>query len=210
MVGPEEALAAPAELRRDGAGLPFLGADAGFAHAEEAAHGFARDGASVEPALRLGAAVTFERGADLLGLDALGADRNVERVAEAGDGVDDLGRALALDDGGDEALVDLDPVERQAVDLGEARVAGTEIVERDADTDVLEALDDGEDLLAVLEQRAFGDLDLEPVGGEAGGGEQLQNLLGERGIAELDRRDVDRELQMRRPVARLLHRLLHD
>src|SRR5207245_6822157 len=29
-------------------------------------------------------------------------------------------------------------------------------------------------------------------------------------VAELDRRDVDRDLEVRRPAARVLHRLLHD
>ena len=75
----------------------------------------------------------FERAADLLGFDALGGDRHVQRVAEAGDGGDDRRGLLALDQGGDEALVDLDPVDRQRVDLGEAGIAGAEIVEADAD-----------------------------------------------------------------------------
>ena len=73
------------------------------------------------------------------------------------------------------------------VELGEARIAGAEIVERNADADVLEALDDGQHLLAVLEQRAFGDLDLEPLRREAGAGEDRHDLLGQRGVAELGR-----------------------
>ncbi len=115
-----------------------------------------------------------------------------------------------LHDGGDEALVDLDPVERQAVDLGEARIAGSEIVERDADADILEAVDDRQDLVAVLEQRTFGDLDLEPVRRVAGSRQDLEDLFGQRGVAELHRRDIDRELQVRRPGARFLQRLFED
>jgi hypothetical protein len=154
------------------------------------------------------AAELLERGADLFGFHALRADRNVERVAERGDRVDDLRGALALHDRRDEALVDLDAVERQPVDLGEACVAGAEIVERDAHADILEALDDGQHLLAVLEQRAFGDLDLEPVGGKAGRRQLLEDLLGEQRIAELDGRDVDRELEVLRPLTGFPHRLL--
>ena len=67
-----------------------------------------------------------------------------------------------------------------------------------------------DDLVAVLEQRGLGDLDLQPVRGEAGFRQKLDDLLGERGVAELDRRDVDRDLEVRRPGARVLHRLLHD
>ena len=109
---------------------------------EEAAHRIARDGAAEQPALGFRAAELLERGADLFGFHALRADRNVERVTERGDRVDDLRGALALHDGRDEALVDLDPVERQAVDLREARIARAKIVERDADADIFEALDD--------------------------------------------------------------------
>src|SRR5215210_2753332 len=137
-----------------GFGLGLLGGRvaAGAAHVEEFAHRVARDGAAVKPALRFRAAIFRKRAADLLGFDALGADRHVECVAEPGDSVDDLGSALAFDDGRDEALVDFDAVEWQAVDLGQARIAGAEIVERDAHADVLEAFDDAQHLLAVLEQ----------------------------------------------------------
>ena len=67
-----------------------------------------------------------------------------------------------------------------------------------------------EDLLAILEQRAFGDLDLEAVGGKAGRRQDLQDLLRERSIAKLHRRDVDRDLEMAGPAPRLFQRLFHD
>src|SRR3954469_2711207 len=79
-----------------GFGLVVLGRGvaARAAHVEELTHRIARDRAAVEPALRLRTAVFGKRAADLLGFDALGADRHVEGVAEPGNGVDDLGSAL--------------------------------------------------------------------------------------------------------------------
>src|SRR3954468_14917560 len=82
-----------------------------LAHVEEGAHGLGGDGAPEQPPLRLGAAKLLELVADMLGLDALRRDRDVQRVAELGDGRDDRRRLLALDQRRDEALVDLDPVD---------------------------------------------------------------------------------------------------
>src|SRR3954469_16542400 len=83
-----------------GFGLGVLGGGvaAGAAHVEKFAHRVARDRAAVKPALRFRTAIFGKCAADLLGFDALGADRHVEGVAEPGDGVNDLGSALAFDD----------------------------------------------------------------------------------------------------------------
>src|SRR5260370_11140746 len=93
-------------------GLGFARCVAVLPQAEERTHAVSRDGASEQPALRLRAAEILERGADLLRLHTLGGDGNVERVSEAGDGADDRRGPVALDDGRDEALVDLYPVDR--------------------------------------------------------------------------------------------------
>ena len=140
-----------------------------------------------------------------------GSDRHVEIVAKSRNRADDGGSLFAFYDRGDEALVDLDSVERQPVDLGKARVAGTEIVERNADSDILQAVDDGQHLIAVFEQRAFGDLDLEPVRRKAHRRRAVLRICSASvGIAELDRRDVDRELEVGRPAACFLERLFKD
>src|SRR3546814_5317407 len=72
-------------------------------------------------------------------------------------------------------------------------VAGAEIVESERDALIFEACDDRAHQRQILEQRAFGDLDLELRGGEARFDEQLGQLLAEPGILELLRRDIDHE-----------------
>src|SRR3546814_3824659 len=77
-------------------------------------------------------------------------------------------------------------------------VAGAEIVEAERHALILEAGDDRADQRRILEQRAFGDLDLELTWREAGLDQQLDQLLAEPGVLELLRRDVDRQRDRRR------------
>ena len=94
------------------------------------------------------------------------------------------------------------------VHLRKRRVAGSEVVERNADPDILQAADGRQHLLAVLQQRRLGDLDLQAIRREAGFGDELHDVLRQLRVAELDRRDVDRELEVRWPGLRFLKRLL--
>ena len=68
-------------------------------------------------------------------LDALGGGLDVERMGELGDRADDRARAVAGQQVLDEAAVDLELVEREALQIAERRIAGAEIVERDADAE---------------------------------------------------------------------------
>src|SRR3546814_5182269 len=79
-------------------------------------------------------------------------------------------------------------------------VAGAEIVEAERHALILEAGDDRADQRRILEQRAFGDLDLELTWREAGLDQQLDQLLAEPGVLELLRRDVDRQRDRRVPA----------
>src|SRR5690348_12659936 len=101
-------------------------------HRKEVADRFGRNRAAEQPALRLGAAEVGQGTAELRGSDAFGGNRTLEIVAETGDRADDRRGPFAFDDGRDEALVDLDPVERQPIDLSKACVARAEVVERNA------------------------------------------------------------------------------
>src|SRR6185369_10764060 len=75
-----------------------------------------------------------------LGLDALGDHFHPQRAAEMDDRLDDR-RALALAAHAvDEAAVDLEAIERELADIVEARIAGAEIVERDAETHLAQAV----------------------------------------------------------------------
>ena len=88
----------------------------------------------------------------------------------------------------------------------ERREAGAEIVEREADALVLEAGDDRPREIHVREQRAFGDLDHQPLGREAGLRQDPDDALGKPAVGKLGRRDVDRDLDRRIPVRRLAQR----
>src|SRR5439155_24059875 len=63
--------------------------------------------------------------------------------------------------------------------------------------------------LAALKEDRFGDLDLKPIRREAAVGERTENGLVERAAMELDRRNVDGDTDVLRPVRRLLARLAH-
>ena len=92
----------------------------------------------------------------------------------------------------DERAVDLQPVDRQALEVGEARIAGAEIVDRDAHAERGDALHGFDRALGVVHDHALGDLQLQHVGGQ-------REFLDHRGdvaiqlVAELRGRDVDRD-----------------
>ena len=85
-------------------------------------------------------------------------------------------------------------VEGQGLELRQRGVAGPEVVKRDRDPAVLQALHHRHRMLGMLDQRPFGDFQLEAIGREAGFGQQLKDALGQLRVAELHRRDVDGDL----------------
>src|SRR5206468_2420255 len=99
------------------------------ARGKECTHGLAGNRVPKQPPLRFGATETGKRGADLLGFDAFGGDRHVKVVTQASNCVDERRGLVAVDHRRDETLVDLDAVERQAIDLRKRRIASPEIVE---------------------------------------------------------------------------------
>ena len=66
------------------------------------------------------------------GLDALDDAGDLHVVAETGERLDDLVADRIVVDVGHEAAVDLELVERQAMDVAQRGIAGAEIVQRDA------------------------------------------------------------------------------
>ena len=102
-----------------------------------------------------------------LGLDALGDHPQAEAVAEIDDRAHDHLVVQVVLEVLDEGLVDLQPLHRQPLDVGQRRVAGAEIVDRQADAQLVEvaqALDRG---LAVLDDRVLGQLQVERRRGRA-------------------------------------------
>ena len=71
--------------------------------------------------------------------------------------------AVGRRDVADERLVDLDLVEREAAQIAQRRIAGAEIVHRDADAEVAQRVQGRERRAAVGEQHRFGDLEFEPL-----------------------------------------------
>src|SRR6185295_15560765 len=92
-----------------------------------------RHGAGEEVALRLVAAVQAQE-LDLgRGLDALGDHGGAQGARHLDDGAHDRRVARLAPDAGDEGAVDLERRHRKAREVREARVAGAEVVDRDAD-----------------------------------------------------------------------------
>ena len=110
-----------------------------------------------------------ERSSDQLRgfLDALGGRLHAERMGEFGDRADDRAGAVAGQQVLDEAAVDLDLVEREALQIAQRRIAGAEIVERDADAERAQRVEQLQGRVAAFEEDRFGDLDLEPRWREA-------------------------------------------
>src|SRR5258706_14353337 len=96
----------------------------------------------------------------------------------------------------DEAAVDLDLVERKALQIAQRGIAGAEIVECDPHPDAAKLVQDRERGFVVADQHGLGDLQLQPVRRKAGGRQRGNDLQRERAALELNRRDVDRELDM--------------
>src|SRR3954463_6138578 len=91
-------------------------------------------------------------------LHALRGGLDIERVGELGDRPDDRARPLAGEEIMDEAAVDLQFVEREALQITERGIAGAEIVERDADAERAQRVEQPERRISAVEENRFGDL----------------------------------------------------
>ncbi len=117
--------------------------------------------------------------------------------AEAQHSAHDFLLPLVVTVGRDETLVDLDLVKAIAGKLGEAGIAGAEIVKGDLDACTVKLLlQDCGGARRVLDQRILGDFDLEAVGGQAGCGERFEDARRQQPILHLDRRYIERQRQV--------------
>ena len=98
------------------------------------------------------------------GLDAFGQHPHVEAASHRHHGLHDgavvgvAGQAL------DEGAVDLDAIDRQALEVAERGEAGAEVVQREADAHLADAVQGGDGGFGVLEDVGFGDFELDPLG----------------------------------------------
>ena len=99
---------------------------------------FGRQGTADEETLDLVAAVLLQELALSLGLDPFGDDAEVQAVGQVDRRGAERGVLRVELDAADEALVDLQDVDRKALEVGEGRVAGAEVVEGDLDAQLLQ------------------------------------------------------------------------
>ncbi|MNO98585.1 hypothetical protein D3C76_903330 [compost metagenome] len=109
------------------------------------------------------------------------------------DGADDLRRAVVAGHAGDEGLVDLQRVHRQLLQVGQGGIARAEVVDGQVGIELLQR---GEGLHRghrVFHERALGQLELDPVGFGAPGGEGALDAFQEPRVAQVMGRQVDRD-----------------
>jgi hypothetical protein len=87
--------------------------------------------------------------------------------------------------------------------IAQRGIAGAEIVERDADADRPQIVQQLQGLVGPFEEDGFGDFDLQPVGLEFARRERLEDHLLQARPVELDGRDVDRHADVLWPAGRL-------
>ena len=147
--------------------------------------------------LHLVAAGEPQQHALLVGLDAFGQHLHAERVTERDDGLDD-GAGMA---GGaqrtDEGAIDLDLAEREFLQVAQARIAGAEIVERNADAERAQRFEPLQGLLRVFDQNAFGHFEDDARRRNAAFGNDGGDKVDQLAVADLDRRQVHRHGQVR-------------
>ena len=79
----------------------------------------------------------------------------------------------------DERAVDLDRVQGELVQVTQRRIAGAEVVQRQAHAGGVEFGHHAADLVGILQQGALGDLDAQPLRRQAGAFQQAQQAAGE-------------------------------
>ena len=102
-------------------------------------------------------------------LDALGDGHEPEGVRDLHDGPHEQ-RSRPAEDVAHERAVDLQQVDRELLQVGERRVAGAEVVDREPHAEVAQPAQADRRRGRVLHERAFGDLEDQPRRLEAGTG----------------------------------------
>jgi hypothetical protein len=135
-----------------------------------------------------------------LRLDALGDDPQRQAVAEVDDRLHDDLVVRAVLEVLHERLVDLQPLDRQALDVGERGVAGAEVVDREGHAELVQVAQALRRGLAVLDDRVLGELDVERGRIEAALAQHALDQELDPALAELHRREVDRHLHVAQPL----------
>ena len=130
---------------------------------------------------------------ELLGrLDSLGDDEQLERVREVDHGRDH-GVVAAVAEPAHERPVDLEERQVEALQVGQRRVAGAEVVEADLDAELGDAAQRLDDDRARREQGSFGDLHADRRTLDAVPRHRRAHAVDERGVLQRARRHVGRD-----------------
>ena len=142
------------------------------------------------------AAIGQHQGALDLGFHPFGDYVEVEAVGQAANGADDRQAVGVIRQGTHERLVDFQLIQRQLLQIGHGRVAGAEVVNREADAMGLEGGHAQHGARQVIEQQRFGQLQLQAVRVGASGRQQLQHLVDKVRLIQQARTQVDRQAQL--------------
>ena len=131
-----------------------------------------------------------------IGLDALADRVDAQRARQRQDRAHQcqaFGAGFTIQ-AGDEAAIDLQCLDREAVQVGQRGEAGAEIVQQRQHAAAAQGVEHAQRARRIVEQRDFGDLDAQPVRIGAGVVDHAQQALGEIVRTEMPWRHVDRQI----------------
>ncbi len=128
-------------------------------------------------------------------LHALGHGLESERLAEHHDGARKLRSLARLGQAAHEGAVDLEDIDRETVQVRQRRVAGTEVVDREPNAQRLQLAELDQVRLGVVHHRAFGQLDQQALGLEAGDFQRVTDVADQVALLQVPARDVHGDAQ---------------
>src|SRR6266513_256078 len=152
---------------------------------QQLAYPYRRHRPAEQIALRLGhGAVGADQFQLLVGLDAFDHHRHSEVGTEPRHAAQQRQRTIAID-AFQEGTIDLHFLQWEVVQVTQARITGTEVVQRYSHADHVQLRQYVVGQLRVAQQRGFGDLDLEAVGGQPRDLERVTHLAQHVALMEL-------------------------
>src|SRR5690606_20872200 len=155
-----------------------------------------RHGPAEQIALELMAAALLQGSLLFRALHTLGQYRQAHALGQQYDHLRNLGAVAVLQYAVHEALVDLQLIQRQPIQIVQRGVAGAEVVQREADAVLLELLHLGDDAFYLLRQGALGQLQLQSLRRSAGLGQSTEHPIDEVGLSQLVGAHVHRQGQV--------------
>jgi len=126
---------------------------------------------------------------------AFGHHFELEVVGQVDHGVDQLAIFLAQLHAGDEALVDLEQLDRQAVEVDERGKSGAEVVQGETHAQATEGIHGLLDQIVAAHHGRFRQLELQPAGVDAAFADQPAQGHQQLAVLELPERQVHRHVQ---------------